>query len=745
MTARSPYKRAAPFLHRTWLKGVEALQNAPVMGNITSTPMHQLSHIGGRRDDDDARPAKRRRISSPDSIDIDHFIASPRMSESGSTLRIDVLKILHKDSKKVKSYQGTAPRDVLTSKARCKVTIFDTSSGPPQVLHCQSQMCDLITFANPAGPHRIARIDMSRPFFVPHDSILINRPDDGGFDLSDSYQLLIELEAANTPHWPPLNAHDFGIPSESLYPPWGSAQHWILSSKFDSVFGRLKNPLNLSARYSADQSSFQTNYVMDIDLRWTTGFKALRKLDKGSKHCITAVDPDAADGDDVFSLRGGFLAVDATDTAPVQDAKDPDDELACGDQTPSRSLRAREKNKIYNLKILSDQQLGRDRKQRARNLNDAASEGRIQYLLPPHQPVSLDYYRCINCGVYHESMDQLQLHLQTSHPTYEYTLESLNDDAPLFRVSALQGPTVSPQKSYHLGRNVKPFHIRSVVSGDQTWLTSRLGLDVDEYLRSPTKSALARMRTASSISKAHRICSRRPEKNRPNRFTVVPDIAQPLFHPISRARLKPGQPVPQYVPDNTWLIHKHRESIGDFSDVTAAEKEYIWEWDGFVLREGVTSAAYFPRTWLRFVKDKASWLAGAEQRIRELAKHVSVLQARNALDDEDLRQAFRYINEARAKKRTQAVIDQQTEGTSPSCPEDISAKQSPRASQVCRGANGCVICQLPVQGPRLLLCGNKDCLKRLYHSDCIEHDAAIPVTSPTWLCNDCAISRSASD
>ncbi|KAG6030074.1 hypothetical protein E4U41_000208 [Claviceps citrina] len=710
------------------------------MGNIISTPMQKLPHVG---DGDDARSAKRRRISSPDLFDMDHLIASPRMSESGSTLRIEVLKILHRDSKKVKSYQGTAPRDVLTSKARCKVTILDTSSGPPQVLHCQSQMCDLITFANPAGPHRIARVDMPRPFFVPHDSILINRPDDGGFDLSDSYQILIELEAANTPHWPPLNSHDFGIPSESLYPPWGSTRHWILSSLFDTVFGRLKAPLNLSARYPADHSSFQTNYVMDVDLRWTSGFKALRALDKGSKHCITAVDLDAADSDDAFSPKGGFPGVSAVngthhDTTTTENPHDKDDDFA-GDQTPSRSLRAREKNKIYNLRVLSDQQLGRERKQRAQNLNDAAGEGRIQYVLPTNQPVSLDYYRCINCGAYHESMDQLQLHLRTSHSTYEYMLEYSND-GPLFRVSAPGESTGSPHKTYHLGRNIKPFHIQSHLSGDQAWLMSRLGPDIDESLKSPAKSGLDRMRTASPVSRASKTGSRRPERKKPDK-DVVPDIPQPLFHPVSRARLKPGQEVPQNDPDNSWLIQKHRESIGDFSDVTAAEKEYIWEWDGFILRENVTSAAYFPQVWLRFVQGKASWLAGAEQRIRELAKHVSVLQARNALDDEILRLAFRYINEARAKRPQ--PVDEQTEATGASA-KDKATKQSPRSAQIRRGANGCTICQLPVQGPRLLLCCNKDCAKRLYHGDCIEHDALMPVTSPAWLCNDCARSRNAS-
>ncbi|KAG6062247.1 hypothetical protein E4U17_000019 [Claviceps sp. LM77 group G4] len=739
MTARSPCERTAPFLHRTWLKGVKALQSSSVMGNIISTPMQQLFQDEPGHH---TKSAKRRRISSPDLFDIDQLVASPRMSEPASTLRIDILKLLHKDSKKVKSYQGTAPRDVLTSKARCKVTIFDTSAaGPPQVLHCQSQMCELTSFVNPNGPHRITRVEMSQPFFVPHDNILVNRPDDGGFDLSESYELVVELEAANSLHWPPLNAQDFGLPNETLYPSRGSTQHWILTSTFDSVVGRLKNPLHLSARYPADQSSVKTNYIMDIDLRWTAGFKALGKLDKGSKQCITAVDPDAAESDDASSTRGGLDATRYRHRVTTEYPIDHDNEFSV-DQTPSRSLRTREKNKSYNLKVLSDQQLGRERKPRAPTIQDAASEGRVQYVLPAYQPVSLDFYRCITCGVYHESMDQLQLHLRTSHPMYEYVLQSSNDDGPLLRVSAHGDSASSPQKAHQLGRNVKPFHLQSVASGNPAWLTSRMGLGNDEPFRSPTKNAVGRTRTASPL-KAHRICTRRPESKQSNNI-VIPNISQPLFHPVSRARLKPGQDVPRIDADSDWLIHRHRESIKDFSDVTPAEKEYIWEWDGFVLRENVTSAAYFPQTWLKFIKAKATWLAGAEQRIRELAKHMSVLQARDALNDEHLQQAFRYINEARAKRRLQ-VLDEETRATSNLSPNDESTKHSPRASQICKGTNGCVICQLPVQGPRLLLCNNKACLKRIYHSDCIEHDATIPVTNPQWLCNDCARDTNASD
>ncbi|KIE01126.1 Zinc finger domain-containing protein, PHD-finger, partial [Metarhizium majus ARSEF 297] len=703
MTAHSPCQRTAPFLHRTWLKGVRALQESSVMGNIISSPMHKLPH----GESGDGPPAKRRRISSPDSLDLDHLVASPRLSESGSTLRIEVLKILHKDSKKVKKYQGTpVPHDILTTKARCKVSMFDMSSGPPQILYCQSQLCDLITFKNPNGPYRIARVDLPAPFFIPRESILINRPDDGTFDLSDSYQLLIELEAANAAHWPPLDEQDFGIPTQSLYPPWGTTRHWILSSRFDSVFGRMRNPLSLSARYPSDQSSYQTNYVMDVDLRWTAGFKALRRLEKGSLPCITAIHPDVDMlSDNAMSHPGEYGINGVNGHADSESPQDQDDELA-GDQTPSRSLRAREKNKIYNLKVLSDQALGRERKHRGRNSNtEINGEGRVQYILPSDQPISLEFYCCITCGACHDSMDELQLHLQTSHPTYNYVLETTSQ-GPLFRVAALRESTLSPRKALQLARAANPFSIQALISGDQNWAMSRLGPDGDEVFKSPTKNFLGRIQSGSPVSKFSKPPLRRPVKAASVSKVLVPNIPQPLFHPISKAKLKPGQEVPQNTPDITWLIQKHRESIADFSDVTAAEKEYIWEWDGYILRQNITSAAYFPRAWLNFVEEKAGWLARAQHRMLEFGKHSSVLLARDVLDDEDMQQAFRYINEARAKSAKgqsphgeMLAADDRAKGMA-------STKQSPKVSQIRKSANGCTICQLPVIGPRLLLCSN---------------------------------------
>ncbi|UKZ56449.1 hypothetical protein TrVGV298_010285 [Trichoderma virens] len=618
------------------------------MGNIVSSPIHKGSH---HIDNDGGPPLKRRRISSPDSLDVDHLIASPHASDSRSALRVEVLKIAHKDSKK-------------------------------------SQVCDLTTFKNPVGPHRIARVALPKPFYIPQESILINRADDDTFDLADSYEIVVELEAAHDGHWPPLDSSDFGILPTSSNLSSAPGKAWVLSSRFDQIFGRLKSSLFLSARYSADEPPVHTDYAMDIDLRWSAGFKALKRLEKGSMPCINAVDPDAdPSAEDFFapSVNGGFHGINGhhVDESSIEmddDGLDGPD----GAQTPSRSLRTREKNKVYNLKVLSDQAQGREKKRRSRANHIATNEGRVSYLLPSDQPVCLDYYRCVTCGAYHQTMQQLQIHLQTSHTAYSYVLETTSQ-GPQFRVTSRCEPMLSPSKQYQIKPPVKPFILETYLDGDHSWISSRLGPDTvdDVFTFSRDKNPYDRLPSQSPVVTQPRPVQRRPGTLRSDKI-LVPNIKQPLFDPISRARLIPGQEVPKRPLDNTWLIQKHRESTSDFSDVTPAEKEYIWEWDGYILRQSLTSAAYFPRAWLGFVREKASWLAAADQRVLEFGKHASLLRVRDMLDDGIIQEALTYINNAREGLQPDAGGESGNAQT-----EEPDPKQSPKATQIRKGANGC--------------------------------------------------------
>lgn len=174
----------------------------------------------------------------------------------------------------------------------------------------------------------------------------------------------------------------------------------------------------------------------------------------------------------------------------------------------------------------------------------------------------------------------------------------------------------------------------------------------------------------------------------------MPSTKQPLFDPLSKAILQPGTEIHQPVADDTWLIQKHRDTVQDFFDVDEAEKEYIKEWDAYLIKKQINSDAYLPRAFLAFVKEKATWLVASQARVEEFGKHLSVLVARGSLDEQTINDAIARIAEVRTQKVPKAP-----------------PKESSKTTQY-RSSKGCTICGRPVRGPTLLLCDNKVRLAR---------------------------------
>ncbi|KAM0338341.1 hypothetical protein ACHAPQ_002356 [Fusarium lateritium] len=376
-----------------------------------------------------------------------------------------------------------------------------------------------------------------------------------------------------------------------------------------------------------------------------------------------------------------------------------------GDQTPNRALRKRTNNKQYNLKVLTAQAHGKERKPRVRSGHLAQVEGRVTYLPPVDEPVYLDSWQCFTCGCLHDSLALLRAHLKEYHPNYDYALETTSQ-GPLFRVTRISGSAGSPTQTLQLGKPTESFGLQDYVDGKNSWTASRIGPDhIEGPVRCPPKPSTARQlfdkpaKKPSQPTPLSKPVALRPKK----KSVIIPDSIQPLFDPISKARLKPGEELPKSAVDSSWLIQKHREDIGEFSDVSAEEKEYIRRWDAFILQESVTAGAYFRRAWLKFVRENALWLVSASHRMNEYSKHLCVLMVRDVLDDQSIENAGKLIDEARATLKVGGGNDRTNS------PEtgDASLKQSPRASQIVKGANGCTICQLPVLGPSLLVCSNK--------------------------------------
>lgn len=183
---------------------------------------------------------------------------------------------------------------------------------------------------------------------------------------------------------------------------------------------------------------------------------------------------------------------------------------------------------------------------------------------------------------------------------------------------------------------------------------------------------------------------------------LVPVTKQPLYDPLSKAELVPGTEVRQPFADDTWLIQKHRDTVHDYSDVNPAEKEYMKEWDAFIIKKRISSDAYVARAFSEFVKEKAYWLVASQSRVEEFGKHLSVLTARAALDDQTIQDAVSRVQDARGQKPLVPGKEKDKD----------KLKESPKEAQY-RSSKGCAVCGRPVRGPSILICANEVSLDSL--------------------------------
>lgn len=692
-------------------------------------------------------PRKRRRVSSPDRTSMEHLIASPQNSETRPTLRIELLKIVHRDSKKIRpKHNAAGVEPYAITHASCRITITDVSDGRRKVLHCESQNCQLITFKSPVGPHRVSRIHLPRAFFVPKDSLLVTRIDDSTRALSDSYRVLVEFESADGANWPPLDTYELGIDGKSSESP--TRRHWSLESQFDEIYGSLKAPVLLRDSFLAHEPTSRTDYEIDADLQWTSGYQALKRLEAGSKPCITALDPGHRDRTATNQINGHLDVVDerlvngVNGTNGINGTHDDhdrllspepgDDEMNGEELTPSRSLRTRGGDKNYNLKALSDQAHGKKRRQRRQQAAAAAGlgsgpyfelEGRVKYLLPPDQPLCVPGFRCLACGVSHSSLQLLQLHLGT-HLDHEFVLQTTSQ-GPQFHVTARSPSTTSPSKTFQLGPPTTEFNLDAFLGADQTWLQSRLGSEStkDDFVGdmggvapraapTPAPAPAPGFPVAASL-KVPRAGKQTGPRSKTVPFAVktyIPESNYKFFHPVSKQELKAGDEVPFVPAEKTWFYHKHRESLNESQNLTAAELEYIKEFDGAMQSHDISARAYFPRAWLDFVRTRSSWLIGAKHRMIEFSLHESYLLASKLLLDEHLEEAMGFIEDARKEKK-RLELAQPRSGDEQSCYPGRSLQGSPRPTPktppIRKSAKGCGICKMPVlSGPELLMCSN---------------------------------------
>ncbi|EEY17291.1 conserved hypothetical protein [Verticillium alfalfae VaMs.102] len=403
-----------------------------------------------------------------------------------------------------------------------------------------------------------------------------------------------------------------------------------------------------------------TDYLIDIDAGWSTGFDA-----GGMKPLEKAVE----------SSRPG--SVNGVHSIEILDE---DDDEPDGEGTPNR------------LPTVEDE------------------TGKVCYDLPAEQ-VNLEDFQCITCGQSHMTLADLQAHLEHQHPEYDYVCDPHAKSIHFQVVHRIEAFSFDEDGTYELKKTVKGFQFGQNSNSDESWLKSTFGL--------PKSGELAETHVKNSPANgpSSKVLKRK------GKVITVPYTKQQLFDPVSRMPLEPGKPFIRHKPDDRWLTQWHRDAIEDFSDIPFHEREFMTTWDEFMLTQRISSDVYLPSSWLAFLRHKAEWLVCSESRMIEFGKHISYLIARDALDDQTIKQGFQIISAAKPPLQNAGARMQQ--------------HASPVESQPRKSAANCQTCARQILGPRLLLCANPHCKKPAFHRDCVKRNARMDVEDPAWLCNVC--------
>ncbi|KAH7021539.1 uncharacterized protein B0I36DRAFT_394103 [Microdochium trichocladiopsis] len=697
MAATTPFKRDFPFLHRAWKTAVGHLSPYAPEGIFTTNGEHGVT---GNGDDAGHRPAKRRRLSQSSADrglgDLVGKILPDEPCHFEKALRIEVLKITQRggpvltpdSSTKDASAGSPVKKDKVTTSVRCRCKLIICRAPRPEelrILYCDSQICNVKVPSDADGGRRMARIYLTKPFHIPAEKIYVLREDDDLFTLEDSYFISVELESAGDPNWPPQAL----LAKEQRDDAKDAGKRWVLSAQTTYQFDKHRTtaPVKLRRKVGFEADA---GLDLDIDLRWPTNHAGapLRARPVESPSEVKAAASGALE-----TLTSGQLNQSA-ETENIIRAGDgheppPDEDFdETGEAvTPTRALRQKKKQ-IYNLKALSDKARGKglkERKQQVKATESGLEAGRVTWVLPQLGQVTTADFGCIRCYATHPSQALLLQHTE-DHPEFKFRLDLSGKHGMRILISQHGQPTPEPEDA------------ESEPAREMT----------------PRKQPKPRV----SHQKQQRLLPVKPKDPR----QLIPDNKQPLYNRVTKATLAPGALIEPPPVDDSWLMQKHRDVILDYSDVHAEEKEYICEWDAFVLKQRITSEPHLQNVYLSFIEEKASWLTSRQSRMIEFAKHLTYLKARNSLTQETIIKAFAMLRDAKADA------------------EEVSSEEPKPASPRVEGrrsASGCGVCGQPVRGPSTLICDNEDCDRPFYHEDCIRSEAKMPVSSRRWRCNGC--------
>lgn len=632
--AFSAKKKNRPYLARTLRKAFRQM-----MGSVASSqhgPKESSSSSNrveiDNMDSPDTRPTKRqkltrtpRRVKSRQNLALSsdssasHMITSsgggapwrfddvlvfPRPQPSGESLRVDVLQIV--DDRPSNRLQSHVQRHLSDSvEIQCTLVI-----SAPIIEECRGQqirkeegfkiqLSSLGTIKrifNEAGQPTLRVILDKGPFVIPVRDFFVNKPPSSSrpasYGLSDHYDLEIWLDpigvATCSSNWPPFASGSKTQGSSTSY----SNQRIICSkSLFEMIDDSPNQKLDLGSEGQDPNEIIWHQHSLRFDIRYAFPIR----LRTSSRRAIP--------------IPGEFEHNDVT-------------------LVYSRCVRQFDGTES----IRQDDITGRG-------------------------------FFCAMCMTTQPSWDFFRFHITTEHRQFGVTFNRSDVDQDVYFVElsnmdeAIRMSRIRDEASreLQLGPLQRDFNLENYISGDDTWVKSRRG----------PRDRPGNKRVSSSVSSVQESLRSTPitsvdldfdnsiPKPRNRRRLVVPNIKQRLFHSTYKYELHPGDELSDDDDDlkYNWQIARHKDVIHDFTDLTDDEKDYIVQWDTFMMRKKITSNRFFKPALIEFMTENKAWFGERRSRGMEFGKHAMTLVLREAIDQQCLKQCCAILGEAAQEYR----------------------------------------------------------------------------------------------
>ena len=237
-------------------------------------------------------------------------------------------------------------------------------------------------------------------------------------------------------------------------------------------------------------------------------------------------------------------------------------------------------------------------------------------------------------------------------------------------------------------RQKRPFDIDQYLKGDESWTgrpTKRPSGNPPPRLL-PESSSSSReasrndRRTLKPFDPA--LVQNFPPPDRKRH--VVPPAAEGIkyFRSVAKRPLREGELISESDDemDQSWLQQKHDETIEDFTDITAPEKEFVKVYDAHMLKENPSSSLHLADALIRFCREHRRWLARRDLS-QEFHRNATNLLLHGAIKPSVVKSCAEIIGRPEASKESAACLAKSTSQSS-SESEDSEDKRSGEDTEV---------------------------------------------------------------